>query len=121
MAHYAFINQHNVVVEVITGVDETETVNAITGTDGWEQFYATQRPGFVCRRTSYHGNIRKNFAGIGYTWDEQRDAFIPPQPFPSWTLNETTCLWDSPVPYPTDGNLYIWNEDTQQWDAAPTP
>lgn len=58
---------------------------------------------------------RKNFAGIGYTYDEDRDAFIPPQPYPSWTLNEDTCLWEAPVAMPTDGKRYIWNEDTTNW------
>lgn len=76
-------------------------------------------------QTSYntHGGVhatggtplRKNYAGIGYTYDRTRDAFIPPQPYPSWTLNETTCLWQAPVEYPTDGKLYIWNEAGQQW------
>jgi hypothetical protein len=118
MAHYAFINDDNLVVEVITGIDETETVNGITGTDGWEQFYATQRPGLTCRRTSYNGNYRYNYAGIGYTYDAARDAFIPPKPYPSWVLNETTCLWDAPVPYPTDGQHYDWNEETETWETA---
>ena len=62
--------------------------------------------------------LRKNYAGTGFTYDKTRDAFIPPQPYPSWTLNEETCLWDSPVPYPTDGELYIWNEETQTWDLV---
>ena len=61
---------------------------------------------------------RKNYAGIGYSYDQTRDAFIPPQPFPSWTLNETTCLWDAPVAYPDDGGMYQWNEDTQTWDQV---
>jgi hypothetical protein len=60
--------------------------------------------------------LRKNFAGIGYTYDKDRDAFIPPQPYPSWTLNEQTCNWDSPIPYPNDGSIYSWNEGTQVWD-----
>jgi len=64
--------------------------------------------------------LRKNYAGIGYQYDQQRDAFIPPQPYPSWTLNEETCLWDSPVPYPTDGEMYIWNEETTSWDLIPS-
>ena len=61
---------------------------------------------------------RKNYAGIGYSYDQTRDAFIPPKPFPSWTLNETTCLWDAPVAYPNDGNMYQWNEETQTWDEV---
>jgi hypothetical protein len=59
--------------------------------------------------------LRKNYAGIGYTYDRERDAFISPKPYPSWTLNEDSCLWDPPVPYPTDGKLYQWNEETQEW------
>ena len=70
----------------------------------------------VWKQTSYNGNIRKNFAGIGYTYDQTRDAFIAPKPYNSWTLNETTCLWEAPVAYPDDGQNYIWNEETQQWD-----
>tara|TARA_B100001063_G_C16504316_1_gene423648 strand:- start:45 stop:389 length:345 start_codon:yes stop_codon:yes gene_type:complete len=62
--------------------------------------------------------LRKNYAGIGFTYDRVRDAFIPPQPFASWTLNEDTCLWDSPVAYPDDGNLYIWNEETKSWSKV---
>lgn len=62
--------------------------------------------------------LRKNFAGIGYTYDKNRDAFIPPQPYPSWTLNEQTCNWDSPIPYPNDGSIYSWNEGTQVWDKV---
>ena len=66
--------------------------------------------------TRKDGSIRKNYAGIGFSYDSTRDAFIPPQPYPSWTLNEDTCLWECPVAYPTDGNIYIWNEETQAWD-----
>jgi len=66
--------------------------------------------------TKMDGSIRKNYAGIGFSYDSTRDAFIPPQPYPSWTLNEDTCLWECPVAYPTDGNIYIWNEETQAWD-----
>lgn len=62
--------------------------------------------------------FRKNFAGIGYTYDKDRDAFIPPQPYPSWVLNEQTCNWDSPIPYPNDGSIYSWNEETQVWDKV---
>ena len=61
--------------------------------------------------------FRKNYAGVGYRYDQTKDAFIPPQPYNSWTLNETTCIWDPPVPYPSDGKMYIWNETTKQWDV----
>jgi len=69
-------------------------------------------------QTSYNGRIRKNYAGIGYLYDELRDAFIPPQPYPSWTLDETTCLWQPPVPYPTGDGMWTWNETTQQWETV---
>lgn len=108
MAHYAFLDENNIVTEVITGKDETDT------THDWEQFYGEFR-GQVCKRTSYHGNIRKNYAGIGYKYDSQRDAFIPPQPYPSWILVEETCHWTAPVAYPADEKAYIWGEDTLSW------
>ena len=107
MAHYAFLDENNIVTEVIVGKDE--------GNFNWEQQYGSFR-GQLCKRTSYNGNIRKNFAGIGYTYDEDRDAFIAPQPFASWTLNESTCLWEAPIAYPTDGKDYIWNETNYQAD-----
>jgi hypothetical protein len=68
--------------------------------------------------TKMDGSIRKNYAGIGFTYDKTRDAFIPPQPYPSWTLNESTCRWEAPVPYPDDSNIYEWNEIDQQWDEV---
>ena len=108
MAHYAFLNENNIVTEVIVGKDESDT------TENWEQFYGAIR-NQVCKRTSYHGNIRKNYAGIGFTYDFDRDAFIPPKPFPSWILVEDTCLWTSPVPIPTDGKRYGWDENTLNW------
>jgi len=103
MAHYAFLDENNIVTEVITGKDETDTMH------DWEQFYGEFR-GQVCKRTSYHGNIRKNYAGIGYTYDEQRDAFISPKPYPSWNLIEETCEWAAPTPFPNDGKGYFWDE-----------
>lgn len=123
MAHYALLDKNNVVIQVITGVDENIIQTDIDGTqvggstEAWEEFYAT-RPWFNaagCKRTSYHGNIRKNYAGIGFIYDETRDAFIEPKPFESWTLNETTCCWEAPVPYPMDGRLYGWSEEDQDW------
>jgi hypothetical protein len=111
MAHYAFLDENNIVTEVITGRNETETVNSISD---WENYYGNLR-NTICKRTSYNGNIRKNFASIGFTYDEERDAFIAPKPFPSWTLNESTCIWQSPKPYPNDNKMYRWNETTQEW------
>ena len=119
MAHYAFLNMQNIVTEVIVGKDETD------GPTNWEMHYGNFREQ-VCKRTSYntrggvHTNggtpLRKNYAGIGYTYDESRDAFIPPKPFDSWTLNETTCLWEAPVAMPDDGQMYTWNEELGTWD-----
>ena len=119
MAHYAFLDQNNIVTEVIVGKDEGE------GGIDWEQHYGEFR-GQVCKRTSYntsagvHSNggtpFRKNYAGIGYTYNAVRDAFIPPQPYPSWTLDDD-ANWQPPVAMPTDGKMYSWNEQTQQWVA----
>jgi hypothetical protein len=119
MAHYAFLNMQNIVTEVIVGKDETD------GPTNWEMHYGNIREQ-VCKRTSYNtrGGVhseggtpfRKNYAGIGYTYDFARDAFIPPKPFDSWTLNENSCLWEAPVAMPDDGQQYNWNEETTSWD-----
>lgn len=111
MAHYAFLNDQNIVTEVIVGTDESDT------SQNWEQFYGDFR-GQTCKRTSYNNNIRKNFAGVGFTYDETRNAFIPPKPYASWTLNEDTCLWDCPVVYPDDGAVYVWNEELGNWESS---
>lgn len=108
MAHYAFLDDKNVVTEVIVGNDET--------TGDWETYYGEFR-GQRCVRTSYNANIRYNYAGVGFTYDETRDAFIPPTPYPSWVLDEDTCLWVAPVPMPEDGE-YVWNEESQTWDPV---
>lgn len=118
MAHYAFLDENNIVTEVIVGKNEGEE-----GVD-WEVHYGNFR-GQPCKRTSYntHGGVhsgggtpyRKNYAGIGYTYDAGRNAFIPPKPFASWLLDEETCLWNAPIPYPDDGNQYIWDEDSLSW------
>ena len=108
MAHYAFLDSNIIVTEVIVGKDEGE------GGIDWEQHYGEFR-GQPCKRTSYHGNIRKNYAGIGYTYDSERDAFIPQKSFASWTLNETSCIWEAPTPMPTDGKFYSWNEEQLVW------
>jgi hypothetical protein len=113
MAHYAFLDNNNIVTEVITGIDETELIEGLD-TETWYGNFRGQR----CLRTSYNHNIRKNYAGIGYTYDESRDAFIPPKMFESWLLNEETCGWNSPIPYPSDGDLYLWNEETTSWNKV---
>lgn len=114
MAHYAFLDENNIVTQVIVGVDENEVRNGISD---WEQYYS-EKQGQKCVRTSYNGNIRKNYAAIGDTYDEARDAFIPPKPYESWVLDEETCLWEAPVPHPEDDKLYSWNEDAQSWDLV---
>jgi hypothetical protein len=117
MAHYAFLDENSIVTEVITGRDETEVVDGISD---WEEYYGNRR-GVKCVRTSYNGNIRKNYAGIGYTYDEGRDAFIAPKPFESWNLNEDTCLWEAPVAYPEDDKMYTWDEGTTSWVEVTEP
>ena len=111
MAHYAFLDDNNIVTEVITGIDETELIEGLDS----ETWYGNFR-GQVCKRTSYNGNIRKNYAAIGFTYDPERDAFIPPKPYPSWLLDEESCYWYAPTPYPTDGFTYLWNESELSWE-----
>jgi len=111
MAHYAFLDENNIVTEVIVGIDETELIEGLD-TETW---YGNFR-GQVCKRTSYNANIRKNYAGIGFTYDYERDAFIPPKPFDSWLLDEETCQWQPPVAYPTDGFTHFWNEAELDWE-----
>ena len=111
MAHYAFLNKNNIVIEVITGIDETQLIEGLDP----ETWYSNFR-GQVCKRTSYNGNIRKNYAGIGFTYDQTRDAFIPPKPYASWLLDEDTCQWQAPMPYPDNLNEYNWNEQNQTWE-----
>ena len=117
MAHYAFLDENNIVTEVIVGKNEGED-----GVD-WEQWYGEFR-GQVCKRTSYntvggiHNNggtpFRKNYAGIGYAYRADIDAFVPPQPFASWTLN-ANAQWEAPTPMPNDGQMYTWDEASTNW------
>jgi hypothetical protein len=119
MAHYAFLDENNIVTEVIVGIDETELIEGLD-TETW---YGNFR-GQVCKRTSYNGNIRKNYAGLGFTYDAELDAFIPPKPFASWVLDEETANWEAPVAYPTDGLTYNWDEEVANWviaDFSETP
>ena len=116
MAHFAKLNENNVVVDVNVVSNEVinnlpfsdseplgiEFLTALTGYSNWKQ-------------TSYNASFRKNYAGIDFTYDSQRDAFIPPKPYQSWLLNENTCQWQAPVLYPTDSRRYIWDEQTVNW------
>jgi len=110
MAHYAFLDDSNIVTEVIVGIDETELIEGKSPEDWYSEFR-----GQKCVRTSYNGNIRYNYAGIGFTYDPIDDAFIAPQPFPSWILNSNK-KWEAPLPYPEDNKRYSWNEEAQSWD-----
>ena len=130
MAHYALLNYQNIVTKVCTGKNEDETDTNI------EIVYQNMF-GQLCKRTSYNtrGGVhydpdtnepsadqskafRKNYAGVGYTYDQARDAFIPPKPFDSWMLDKQSCLWEAPVEYPDDGERYEWNEETTKWDLV---
>ena len=117
MAHFATLDESNIVTRV-----EVVNNDVILDGDGVEQeqlgkdFLTSLYGAGNYVQTSYNNNIRKNYAGIGHTYDETRDAFISPKPYPSWTLNEDTCHWEAPVTYPDDGKHYKWNEDTQAWD-----
>ena len=108
MSHWAEIDENNIVTRVLVGnnsePDEGEAfMNSLGGT--WV-------------KTSYNGTIRKNYAGLGYSYDEGRDAFIAPKPFDSWELDEDTCRWEAPVAYPTDGKMYTWNEEITNWEEV---
>lgn len=106
MAHFAKVNDENIVTEVL--VTDNDYPN-----EGYDWLVKTFGGRWV--QTSYNARIRKNFAGIGYYYDEARDAFIPPKPFESWILDEETCQWVAPIAYPTDGKLYTWNEELTEW------
>jgi len=118
MAHYAFLDENNMVTYVMVGKDEGD------GPYDWEEFYGNEL-GQRCKRTSYNTRrgehtaggtpFRKNYAGYGYHYDAERDAFIPPQPYPSWVLDEATCWWQAPVTQPTDGKTYVWDENLINW------
>lgn len=108
MSNWAEIDGNNIVLRVLVGDN-----NDPNGDEGYKWF--VDNLGGTWIKTSYNANIRKNFAGIGYTYDPNRDAFIPPKPYASWVLNETTCRWDAPTPYPNDGFYYEWNENTLSW------
>lgn len=115
MAHFAQLDANNVVLQVIV-VANTDTADA----NGVEKehigaAFCERLLGGTWKQTSYNGNFRKNYAGIGYTYDADRDAFIPPKPYASWVINNDTCQWEAPVPMPSDGNMYTWDEANGTW------
>lgn len=113
MAHWAEIDANNVVLRVTVGDN-----NDPAGDEGYQ--WLVDNLGGTWVKTSYNATIRKNFAGIGYLFDEARDAFIPLKPYDSWVLDEETCRWEAPVAYPTDGASYVWDEPTTSWELLPT-
>jgi hypothetical protein len=115
MAHFAQLNEENLVTQVIVvanqdTADQDGVENEAIGIE-----FCTNLLGGRWVQTSYNANIRKNYAGVGYKYDATLDAFIPPQPFESWTLNEETAQWEAPIPYPDDGKRYSWDEATTSW------
>jgi hypothetical protein len=119
MASFAKIGLNNKVIEVLSVhnnelLDSNGVEQEVNGID-----FLTKLTGYpLWVQTSYNNNFRKNHAGIGYTYDENRDAFIPKKPFNSWILNEDTCLWEAPIPYPQDDNRYTWNETIKNWEIV---
>jgi hypothetical protein len=114
MAHWAEIDANNLVVRVaVTNSDDP------SGDEGYSWLVANLGGTWV--QTSYNGAMRKNFAGIGFSYDSERDAFIPPKLFESWVLDEDTCQWQAPTPYPDDGKVYVWNEETVSWQEILEP
>lgn len=110
MSHWAEVDENNIVIRVTVGNN-----NDPNGDEGYQ--WLVENLGGTWIKTSYNANIRKNYAGIGFTYDETLDAFIPPKPYDSWILNEDTCLWDPPVSRPNDDQFYIWNEEDLVWQA----
>jgi hypothetical protein len=116
MANFAKIDENNYVIAVLVVNNDVISINGIENEEIGIDFLINLTNHLKWKQTSYNGNFRKNYAGISYYYDSIRDAFIPPKPFPSWILNEDTCLWESPIPYPNDGNIYQWNEETGNWE-----
>jgi len=122
MAYFAQI-ENNIVQQVISISNNDAPDPAPSNSEPLGQAFIANvlKLGGTWKQTSYNGTFRKHYAGIGYTYDNVLDAFIPPQPYPSWILNQETCSWESPVPYPEDDNRYYWNEETGEWIEIDTP
>ena len=106
MAYFAELNENNIVVRVLATPNDSPN-------EGYD--WLIENLGGRWLKTSYNSNIRKNYAGIGFIYDQSRDAFIAPKPYPSWILNEDTCRWEAPIPYPSDAQRYFWDEETGDW------
>jgi len=118
MAHFAQLNAENLVTQVIVvanpdTADQDGVENEAIGIE-----FCTNLLGGTWKQTSYNARIRKNYAGVGYKYDAELDAFIPPQPFASWILNNETAQWEAPTPYPTEEGRFTWNEETKSWDEV---
>jgi hypothetical protein len=120
LAYFAKLDDNDVVIDVLALNNiEMLTAEGVESEDMGKAFFVRWSGGYSkWVQTSYNASIRKNYAGIGYTYDRVRDAFIAPQPFLSWTLVEETCQWQAPTPYPTDGKVYVWSEDEANWLEA---
>ncbi len=116
MAHYAEIDQNNIVIRVVVIANEDEPTEQ-AGIEFCQNLFGGGR----WLKTSYNDSIRVHFAGIGYLYDQFRDAFIPPRPYESWILDEQNCVWQAPSPYPTDGQTYIWDDYTRSWRSYTPP
>ena len=124
MAHYAYLDENNTVTMVIVGKNEEDLPG------NWEDYYGAKRTSYNTIGGVHYDQstglpsedqskaFRKNYAGVGYSYDPIRDAFIPPKPYDSWILNEQSCLWESPIPYPQDDQMYVWNESIGQWELV---
>jgi hypothetical protein len=119
MAHFAELDENNIVLRVIVVGDDDCKDSEGNENEEIGAAFCRNLLGGVWKQTSYNGRIRKNYAGVGFVYDEGRDAFIPPQPFPSWKLDENIANWEPPVPYPADDKLYMWSEESLSW--APVP
>ena len=120
MAHFAELNENNIVQQVIVVhnnelLDENNQESEQKGIEFCKSLFGLET---IWKQTSYNGNFRKHYAGFGFTYNEQLDAFVSPQPFPSWNLDEETCLWVPPIPSPNDGKFYNWNEETMSWEEV---
>lgn len=115
MAHFAKLDDNNKVLEVLVVNNDITIIGGVESEQAGIDFLTNLFGYSKWKQTSYNANLRKNFAGIDYEYREDLDAFIPPKPFASWTLNESTCLWEAPIPFPNDGKDYTWDEATTSW------
>jgi hypothetical protein len=118
MAHFAKLDENNIVLAVHVVNNDVITVNGVESEQAGIDFLTDLHGHAFWKQTSYNGSMRKNYAGTDYSYDAGRDAFIAPKSFPSWVLNETTCIWEAPTPMPEDNKTYSWDEDTTSWVEA---